>query len=159
MMICHDMLKWIAAQSEISQARVERWCAINSHATNLVGLAKLSCDVADAFGSLGLVESIALPPAEQVDDAGQFVEQPLAPALSLRLRPAAPVQVLLVIHLDTVYLPQPAGTEPQKLQYFEREISGGGGRGLPMIKVAWRSCSLLWRLLNKPTPLRTSACA
>lgn len=92
----------IAAAPILSQ--VEQWVAINSGTGNLAGLAQMADVLADAFsalpGDLALVEPA---PVEKVDLNGRV--QPLAHGrhLHLKVRPDAPVQVLLTGHMDTVF--------------------------------------------------------
>jgi glutamate carboxypeptidase len=75
---------------EAPLALLERWCAIPSGSGDPEGLAEMHAAVAARLAALGA----------QVEDV------PLAggsPALSARMRPGAPVQVLLSGHIDTVH--------------------------------------------------------
>lgn len=84
--------------------QVRRWSAINSGSRNLDGLAAMAALLADAFAILpGEVHLIDAAPGETIDGRGQA--QPLAFGrnLHVRVRPAAPVQLLLTGHMDTVF--------------------------------------------------------
>jgi glutamate carboxypeptidase len=67
-----------------------RWCNQNSGSSNLAGLAAMLRLLQTEFGRLGRTEAVPL--------AGTTAQ-----ALRLRLRPDAPIQVLLSGHYDTVY--------------------------------------------------------
>jgi glutamate carboxypeptidase len=95
----------VAAGEAAALQRLMRWCAQNSGSTNPEGLGEmaglLEADLAD-LGAHG--ERVALPAAEWIDPRGEPRTQPLGPALRLRRRPDAPIQFLLVGHMDTVFL-------------------------------------------------------
>jgi len=80
------------------------WSAINSGSANLAGLATMADELASAFsvlpGALSLEES---DPVEQIDAAGVSSFSQGGRNLHLRVRPEAPVQILLTGHMDTVY--------------------------------------------------------
>jgi glutamate carboxypeptidase len=88
--------------------RAVAWSRISSGSRNLDGLNAQAAALEQAFAVLGPVERRALAPSEIVDADGQVREQAHPPALILRVRPEAPVQVVLTGHYDTVY---PAGTD------------------------------------------------
>ena len=93
-----------AAAAAPMLAQVRQWSAINSGSRNLDGLATMASVLADAFSILpGEVLLQDAAPGAEVDRAGQV--QPLAFGrnLHVRVRPQAPVQLLLTGHMDTVY--------------------------------------------------------
>jgi glutamate carboxypeptidase len=47
-----------------------------------------------------------MPKDCEIDPAGHRVETPIADAISIRKRPAAPIKIFLCIHMDTVYGPE-----------------------------------------------------
>lgn len=97
-------LDWIARQQGAMEALVERWANINSGSYHVEGLRNMRAAVAAAFSPLGgEAEVIPLAPITQINARGEAVEVPMAEALSIRKRPAAKRQVLLVAHMDTVY--------------------------------------------------------
>lgn len=106
-------------------AQVERWAAINSGTGNLVGLKNVAGQLADAFASLpGDIRLITPDPIESVDAAGQIRTTQRGDHLHLRVRPEAPVQLLLTGHMDTVF----AADHPfQSLQWREPGVLNGPG--------------------------------
>jgi len=92
------------ARVEPMLEQVEAWAAVNSGSRNLAGLATVAGQVADAFatlpGSLALVDPA---PVDEVDSAGRSVALDHGRNLHLKVRPEAPVQLLLTGHMDTVF--------------------------------------------------------
>lgn len=85
-------------------AHTEAWAAVNSGTRNLAGLAQMAGLLADAFSVLpGAVELLDPAPVELVDASGQIRILDHGRHLRLRVRPNAPVQLLLTGHMDTVY--------------------------------------------------------
>lgn len=85
-------------------AQVRRWSAINSGSRNLDGLARMAGLLADAFAILpGEVSLPAPAPGEEVNRTGQVHPVAYGANLHVRVRPEAPVQLLLTGHMDTVY--------------------------------------------------------
>src|SRR3546814_13916450 len=77
-------------------AQVERWAAVNSGTGNLAGLQTVAGLLADAFAVLpGDIRLVAPDPVESVDAAGRVQTIERGPHLHLRVRHAAPVQLLL----------------------------------------------------------------
>jgi glutamate carboxypeptidase len=104
---------------------VEEWARVNSGSSNLEGLARMAGLLADAFSSLP--GELRLEEPAQVDsvDADGSV-RPLAHGrnLHLRVRPDAPVQVLLTGHMDTVY----GADHPfQRLEWLGAKVLRGPG--------------------------------
>ena len=92
------------AASAPMRAQVEAWSAVNSGSRNLDGLATMAGLLADAFAVLpGEVRLLEATPGEAIDADG--IIQPVAYGrnLHLRVRPSAPVQILLTGHMDTVF--------------------------------------------------------
>jgi glutamate carboxypeptidase len=99
-----QILSWIATQHAAMQRRVTAWASINSNSFNTRGLATLSEAVEKEFQGLGGETCRhALKPLATIGMRGETVQQPLGEAIAITKRPEAPVQVLLNIHLDTVY--------------------------------------------------------
>jgi glutamate carboxypeptidase len=96
-------LDWIAAQDTVMRDRLALWANINSYTDNLPGLAKMADVLVRDFVNVGTLARIALAPGARIDSHGNSVVRPLGEALHLRLRPEAPRQVFLNIHMDTVY--------------------------------------------------------
>lgn len=85
------VLNHIAAEAMLAQT--VRWAAINSGSRNLSGLARMADELADAFA--------VLPGDVSLLDPGGEAE--FGRNLHLRVRPQAPVQLLLTGHMDTVF--------------------------------------------------------
>jgi glutamate carboxypeptidase len=101
-----DLLHWLDSQQSEMLRLVSAWANINSGTHNLNGLARLTSAVQQEFQSLDpQIKQHELPPAESIDSAGHVIRSPLGHAITFTKRPDAPVQVLLSIHLDTVYPP------------------------------------------------------
>ena len=97
-------LDWIATQQPAMVKLVQRWAGINSGSYHLAGLAEMRSTLERAFGVLGgVAETLPLAPIVQINSRGDKIEVPMAAALSITKRPEAPIQVLLVAHMDTVY--------------------------------------------------------
>ncbi len=85
-------------------AQVERWSAVNSGTRNLAGLAEVAALLVEAFGALpGEIGLVAGDTAESVGTDGVVTTLDHGRHLHLVVRPAAPVQLLLTGHMDTVY--------------------------------------------------------
>ncbi|MCW5647083.1 MAG: hydrolase [Sphingopyxis sp.] len=106
-------------------AQVERWAAINSGTGNLAGLKNVAGLLADSFAALpGDVRLVAAVPVESVDAAGRVSTIQRGDHLHLRVRPDAPVQLLLTGHMDTVF----AADHPfQSLKWLEPGVLNGPG--------------------------------
>jgi glutamate carboxypeptidase len=106
-------------------SQVEQWAAINSGTGNLAGLKSVAGALADAFSALpGEVRLVAADPVESVDAAGKVNIIQRGDHLHLRVRPDAPVQLLLTGHMDTVF----AADHPfQALKWLEPGVLNGPG--------------------------------
>lgn len=105
--------------------QVEQWAAVNSGTGNLAGLKTVAGLLADAFATLpGDVRLVAPDPVESVDANGAVRTAQRGDHLHLRVRPEAPVQLLLTGHMDTVF----AADHPfQTLQWREPGVLNGPG--------------------------------
>ncbi|WP_411339116.1 hydrolase [Sphingopyxis sp. J-6] len=106
-------------------AQVEQWAAVNSGTGNLAGLSTVAGLLADAFAALpGEVRLVAPEPVENVDAAGHVKTIQRGDHLHVRVRPEAPVQLLLTGHMDTVF----AADHPfQSLRWLEDGVLNGPG--------------------------------
>ena len=93
-----------AASAAPMLAQVENWSAVNSGSRNLDGLATIGARLAGAFadlpGEIAMREAAAV---EAIDAAGQAYEVPHGRNVHVKVRPDAPVQLLLTGHMDTVF--------------------------------------------------------
>ena len=105
--------------------QVEQWAAINSGTGNLAGLKQVAGALADAFAALpGTVRLVPPAPVESVDAAGRVQTVLRGDHLHLRVRPDAPVQLLLTGHMDTVF----AADHPfQTMRWLEPGVLNGPG--------------------------------
>src|SRR5438067_13774726 len=80
------------------------WAAINSGTRNLAGLKTMAATFADAFSVLpGEVTLIDPAPVSSVASDGKVSALDQGRHLVVRVRPDAPVRILLTAHMDTVY--------------------------------------------------------
>ena len=118
-------LEWIEGQAATMRSRIERWCAINSGSHHRRGIERFAEAALEAFEPLDArVRRVSLPAFASVDDCGEPTTFETANALVLRKRPDAPRQVLLAIHLDTVYPETSAFQTVTRLD--ERTLRGPG---------------------------------
>jgi len=81
-----------------------RWANINSHTFNPRGLTLLRRELVNAFDDLGgKTRAVRTKPYETLSDQGEMVSTPLGEMLTIVKRPRAPLQILCVSHMDTVY--------------------------------------------------------
>lgn len=113
------------AGAEPMLAQVEQWAAVNSGSRNLAGLARVADMLADAFAALpGEIELVEPAPVQAVDEAGRAVAFEHGRHLRLKVRPHAPVQLLLTGHMDTVY----GADHPfQETRWIEDGVLNGPG--------------------------------
>ena len=105
--------------------QVEAWAAVNSGSRNLAGLATIAGVIADAFAVLpGEIALVDAAPVEAIDAAGQRTEIAHGRHLHLRVRPEAPLQLLLTGHMDTVF---GADHAFQDLSWLEPGVLNGPG--------------------------------
>lgn len=118
-------LEWLATQQKDMLALVMRWAAINSHTFNLDGMKQMKSALKETFQVFQEeIEDIDLPPMEFINSKGHSEFKSLGSAIKLSKRAHAPLQVLLVIHMDTVYpVDHPAG----EVKITEENILRGPG--------------------------------
>lgn len=106
-------------------AQVERWAAVNSGTTNLAGLKTVAGMLADRFAALpGEVRLVDPDPVDHVRADGTLDTVQRGQHLHVRVRPDAPVQLLLTGHMDTVF----AADHPfQALRWLEPGVLNGPG--------------------------------
>jgi glutamate carboxypeptidase len=93
-----------AAAAAPMLAQVEAWARVNSGSRNLEGLATMAGLLADAFAALpGEVRLLEPTPVEEMRADGSLGAVRHGRNLHLKVRPEAPLQVLLTGHMDTVY--------------------------------------------------------
>ncbi|QPQ55382.1 hydrolase [Allosphingosinicella flava] len=105
--------------------KVERWAAINSGSSNLLGLATLAAVLADEFSDLpGELHLRDAAPVDTMDGTGALRAVQHGQNLHLIVRPDAPCQLLFTGHMDTVFgIDHPF----QELTWREEGVLGGPG--------------------------------
>ena len=105
--------------------QVESWCAINSGSRNLEGLERMATLLAEEFSALPGELALKDPaPVEAMRADGALEAIAHGRNLHLKVRPDAPVQILLTGHMDTVY----GADHPfQALEWREEGMLGGPG--------------------------------
>jgi glutamate carboxypeptidase len=105
--------------------QVTAWAAVNSGSRNLAGLETVAGLLADAFAALpGEMTLRDAAPVEAVSADGALDEVAHGRNLHLKVRPEAPVQLLLTGHMDTVF----GADHPfQNLSWREEGVLGGPG--------------------------------
>src|SRR5687767_12618102 len=97
-----EAIERCAAEPMLDQVRA--WAAINSGSRNLDGLEKMAAIYAEAFAALPGALELRPPAAVEAmaaDGSLETVEH--GRNLHVRVRPEAPVQLLLTGHMDTVF--------------------------------------------------------
>jgi glutamate carboxypeptidase len=113
------------ARAGATQDEVLAWSAINSGSRNLDGLASMAEVLANAFAALP-GELVLDPPAsvEAIDTQGHEIQIEHGRHLHLKVRPDAPVQLLLTGHMDTVF----AADHPfQETRWIDDGVLNGPG--------------------------------
>jgi glutamate carboxypeptidase len=105
--------------------QVLAWAAINSGSRNLAGLGTVAGMLADAFAALpGEIALSAPTPVDAINAAGKSLHLEHGQNLHLRVRPEAPVQLLLTGHMDTVF---DAEHPFQRTDWLDDGVLGGPG--------------------------------
>ncbi len=106
-------------------AQVQDWAAINSGTTNLAGLKIVAGKLADAVSILpGDVRLVTPDAVESMSARGAILTVERGDHLHARVRPDAPIQLILTGHMDTVF----AADHPfQALQWREDGVLNGPG--------------------------------
>ncbi len=99
-----NQLNWVDAQNDKMINNVIELAEINSGSLNLDGLERIKTKLAEQFSSFDTpIESIALPDLPTIDESGNEFDQKVGQALTLSKHAHAPLQILLMGHMDTVY--------------------------------------------------------
>lgn len=102
--VATPLLAWIDGQHDEMSRLVTEWGNVNSHSYNIEGLDELRRRVARSFEILkGEIRDVPLQPHAVIDAKGEQDDVALGRMLLIRKRPTASIQVLLGIHIDTVY--------------------------------------------------------
>jgi glutamate carboxypeptidase len=97
-------LNQLDKRKESMAEQVIQWANVNSNSFNVPGLERMSALLTQAFSTLECEGNVfSLPPIECVDALGIAKKVDLGPVLRFWKRPKAPIQILLVGHMDTIY--------------------------------------------------------
>lgn len=114
----------LAAAAPDMIARTRAWAAINTGSYNIAGLKMLAPKLADAFSALEAdVRLVEGPGFDTVGADGRVVPMHTGPIVQVTARPAAPIQVILSGHYDTVF---PPGTFETIRDLDNGQINGPG---------------------------------
>ena len=104
------MLAFLEGRENAMVELLSRVAGVNSFSHNPAGLGAVADLLHEEFAALrpDRSERIALPAMETLSATAEVLHSPVGDLLSFAKRPAAPLQVLLVIHYDTVYPPEHA---------------------------------------------------
>ncbi len=95
---------WIDAQLNELCAATLRLSNRNSGSFNMDGVRAVGEMMLERYAPLGCThEWLSLNPYNRTADDGRTTRTPIGPALRLRMRPTAPLQIFLGGHLDTVF--------------------------------------------------------
>ncbi len=115
-----DLCAHLTGRGDEMVNRTVAWSEVNTGSWNTRGLKSFAPTLADAFAALDAeVRLDPAPPFETVDRKGETVEIETGPIVRIAARPAAPVQVVMSGHYDTVFPPEAGFTSVTDL---------GGGR-------------------------------
>jgi glutamate carboxypeptidase len=103
------VLDWIDTRADHMIETVKAWSAINSGSRNAEGLERMRACLEEAFAELGgEISAVELPPTTIVDPDGTVRQQAFTPSFHCRLRPQAPIRIVMTGHHDTVFPPDSA---------------------------------------------------
>lgn len=100
----HGIARYLAEHQAEMLEQVIRLADINSGSFNLAGIAEVTKLLREQFTKFGC-EMALMPvaPLTTINQYGQAEEHSLAPVLRCWQRPEAPLQILLIGHMDTVF--------------------------------------------------------
>ncbi|MGE6699204.1 hydrolase [Hyphomonas sp. NPDC076900] len=114
----------LAAAAPDMIARTRAWSSVNTGSYNIPGLKTLAPMLADAFSALEAdVRLVEGPGFDNVGADGRVVQMHTGPIIKVSSRPAAPIQVVLSGHYDTVF---PPGTFETIRDLGNGQINGPG---------------------------------
>ncbi len=119
------MLDWVDSRGDHMIETVKAWSAINSGSRNADGLEEMRACLNEAFAETGGdISAIDLPATTIVDPDGAVRSQPFTPAFHCRIRPQAPIRIVMTGHHDTVF---PEGSHFQTTSQWDEDTLNGPG--------------------------------
>jgi len=120
-----SVLDWIDSRSDHMIDTVKAWSAINSGSHNKDGLERQRACLNDAFSELdGEISAVDLPPSTIVEPDGTVREQEYTPSFHCKLRPQAPLRIVMTGHHDTVF---PLSSSFQSTKLWDADTLNGPG--------------------------------
>ena len=120
-----DAMDYLAKNNAKILDLTVRLAEINSGSSNLAGLNKLAGLMQTEFADLNCEQTTqSVAPKQVINAKGEKVAVPLGPVLRFWKRPEAPLQILLVGHMDTVFA---ADHKFQTVKQLSPEILNGPG--------------------------------
>jgi len=120
-----NVLDWIESQSAHMTFLTDDWAKVNSGSYNHDGIVAIRTKMADNFHWLGGNEELLeVAKILSINAEGQEVSYQPPQAFSMMKRPNAPLQVLLVGHMDTVYA---SNHRFQSTEYLSEKVLRGPG--------------------------------
>lgn len=117
--------QWLPSGPDLMLEQTIRLAEINSGTFNVAGVNAVADRLLQLAQGLGAeAERIDLPYYRRRGDKGDWQEHQLGQALHLHKHPRAPLQILLMGHLDTVYGPDHPFQRIQRLD--QRRLNGPG---------------------------------
>ena len=97
-------LGWLDQQHGTMLKLVRQLCDQNSGSYNLQGLEEVKNMLVAEYETLGgQLDILDVAPQTKIDDSGNEIRQPLGQAIHIAKHPDAKTQIMLCIHMDTVY--------------------------------------------------------
>ena len=119
------ILDWVDSRADHMIETVKDWASINSGSRNPEGLELMRGKLGEAFAELGgEISAVELPPSKAVLPDGQVVEQEYTPSFHCRIRPQAPIRIVMTGHHDTVF---PKDSHFQSCRYWDDDTLNGPG--------------------------------
>ncbi|WP_300529479.1 hydrolase [Maricaulis sp.] len=119
------VLDWIDSRADHMIATVKDWSAINSGSHNAAGLERMRAKLEEAFAELGgEISAVELPPSTVVERDGRVTEKAYTPSFHCRIRPQAPIRIVMTGHHDTVF---PENSHFQTTELWDEDTLNGPG--------------------------------
>jgi len=120
-----EVLDWVDGRADHMIETVQTWSAINSGSRNPEGLERMRACLNEAFAETGgEICAVDLPPSTVVEPDGTVREQAYTPSFQCRIRPQAPVRIVMTGHHDTVF---PKESHFQSAKYWDDDTLNGPG--------------------------------
>lgn len=119
------VLDWIDGRGDHMIETVKQWALVNSGSRNAEGLEIMRAKLSEAFTELGgEISAVDLPSSTVVDPDGTVRQQEYTPAFHCRIRPQAPIRIVMTGHHDTVF---PKDSHFQGLEMWDDDTLNGPG--------------------------------